>query len=270
MRRQKISLCPEAIFYKIETKIHKYIMFRNDKPITHQLRLSSVVVVKSDISSSSSLMSIDEQIAALQNAHDSSDSDYSDSDEELVGNLNCNNTLEETDDLGNIVKLISAIDREEKIVPLGKEFLPGIQCSNSKKFSKQKLSDKTKESSKRIRFNEDKSETKSASGHSGILSGLESTVRELLRNYEPASIEKRPFYCRVCKFQGQTTDELDAHRLSEFHLVASDMERKMSFCKLCRKQFTSPDQLKEHLSGKGHFERLERMKLNNTNRKKFC
>lgn len=217
----------------------------------------------------SSLMSIDEQIAALQN-NDSDNSDTDDSESADIFNdgnyKSC--TVEETDDFGNVLKLVSAIDSEEKIVPLGKEFLPGVQCSKSKKFSRQKP-DSTKDITKRIRFNE--SDVSALDQHSGkASSGLEATVRELLRNYEPASLEKRPFYCRVCKFQGQTTDELDVHRLSEFHLMAADIERKMSFCKLCRKQFTSPDQLKEHLKGKGHVERLERMKLNNITRKKFC
>ena len=33
--------------------------------------------------------------------------------------------------------------------------------------------------------------------------GLEKTVEEMLRDYVPASVEgKRPFYCRVCRFQG--------------------------------------------------------------------
>jgi hypothetical protein len=33
--------------------------------------------------------------------------------------------------------------------------------------------------------------------------GLERTVEELLRDYVPASVEgKRPFYCRICRFQG--------------------------------------------------------------------
>jgi hypothetical protein len=241
-------------------------MLKNDRPINQQLR-SATSLTTTNLGSS--LMSIDEQIAALQNDDtDNSNTDESESEDEHIScHKSC--TLEETDDFGNVLKLVSVIDKEEKIVPLGKEFLPGIQCSKSKKFSRQKSDGSKETGAKRMRFNEsdvlslDQSVSKTSSG-------LEATVRELLRNYEPASLEKRPFYCRVCKFQGQTTDELDAHRLSDFHQVATDMERKMSFCKLCRKQFTSPDQLKEHLSGKGHTERLERMKLNNITRKKFC
>lgn len=91
-------------------------------------------------------------------------------------------------------------------------------------------------------------------------SGLEKTVNEMLRHYVPASLEKRPFYCRVCRFQGRDMTELEAHKMTELHELASKKERKISFCKLCRKQFTSPDQLKEHLRGKSHIERFEKMK----------
>ena len=34
----------------------------------------------------------------------------------------------------------------------------------------------------------------------------------------------------------------------------TDIERRMSFCKCCRKQFTSIDQLREHCRGKPHLE----------------
>jgi hypothetical protein len=35
-----------------------------------------------------------------------------------------------------------------------------------------------------------------------VWSGLEATVMDMLRNYQPASLEKLPFYCRICRFQG--------------------------------------------------------------------
>lgn len=42
-----------------------------------------------------------------------------------------------------------------------------------------------------------------AQGGGAGAGGLEKTVEELLRDYVPASVEgKRPFYCRVCRFQG--------------------------------------------------------------------
>lgn len=94
-------------------------------------------------------------------------------------------------------------------------------------------------------------------GHSSVpsrTSGLDATVIEMLRNYQPSSAERRPFWCRVCRFQGQSEADLLSHRTSEAHRKASRVERRLSFCVKCRKQFTSPSQLQEHLKGKSHLE----------------
>ncbi|KAG5188387.1 hypothetical protein JKP88DRAFT_136613, partial [Tribonema minus] len=88
-------------------------------------------------------------------------------------------------------------------------------------------------------------------------SGLEGAVNELLANYEAKSAERIPYYCRVCKFQGASVEDLAAHRQTQLHTEASTRERRVSFCKLCRKQFTSPPQLREHVQGRAHKERLE-------------
>ncbi len=89
-------------------------------------------------------------------------------------------------------------------------------------------------------------------------SGLEQTVSEMLQNYQPASQEKRPFYCRICRYQGRNLDDLSTHKRTDLHRLAEEKERKVSFCRLCRKQFTSPEQLKGHLKGKPHQDLLKK------------
>jgi hypothetical protein len=87
---------------------------------------------------------------------------------------------------------------------------------------------------------------------------LAQTVAELLSNYQPSSCERRPFYCRICRYQGESLEDLIGHKKSELHVMAEEGERKLAFCRLCRKQFTSPEQLKCHLKGKPHQELLMR------------
>ena len=95
-------------------------------------------------------------------------------------------------------------------------------------------------------------------------------MKELLRDYQPTSSERKPFWCRVCYFQGNNEDELKLHRTTELHLAATEKERKLSYCSICKKQFTSPDQLKAHLQGKQHMLRLERIKSSQVRSKKYC
>lgn len=92
------------------------------------------------------------------------------------------------------------------------------------------------------------------------ISGLESTVRELLANYKPYSKEGIPFYCRICRIQSDDIDTYNEHNVCELHLLAVNIEKQMSYCKLCRKQFTSPEQLKEHVSGKNHKQHFAKIK----------
>jgi hypothetical protein len=105
-----------------------------------------------------------------------------------------------------------------------------------------------------------KEKTQGSGIASSVSSGLENTVKEMLSNYTPSSSERRAFWCRICRFQGDTEEELKNHRLTELHILASEKERKLSFCRLCKKQFTSPDQLQSHLVGKGHVEMLAKVK----------
>ena len=132
---------------------------------------------------------------------------------------------------------------EAPISRLSAQHLPAADCGNTTK--KQDIKKKPKV----------KKQAPSAAEHERT--GLEKTVMELLRNYQPSSSEKRPFWCRICRFQGESAEELMAHRETEFHVVAAQKERKLSYCKLCKVQFTSPDQLKEHLRGAKHKAKLE-------------
>ena len=137
------------------------------------------------------------------------------------------------------VKLVSELLEKDRIQPLPPTLLPLPGCGvpkAAKRAAKQK-----------------------AAPARPVSSGLESAVKELLANYEPKSAERIPFYCRVCKFQGDSVEALAAHRQEPLHIEAAQKERKVSFCKLCRKQFTSPPQLQEHIQGKAHRDLLASM-----------
>ena len=109
-----------------------------------------------------------------------------------------------------------------------------------------------KELKKRPRTEEEREKLEVAEAKKSRISGLEKTVKELLTNYIPAALEKKAFYCRICRTESEDLESFEDHKKSEFHDIAAKMEQKMSYCSLCRKQFTSPNQLKEHLLGKGH------------------
>ncbi len=86
--------------------------------------------------------------------------------------------------------------------------------------------------------------------------GLRQAVMEVLDGYKARSSERIPFYCRVCAHQSANEEEFTAHKRSEFHKAAVQIERKKTYCKLCRKQLTSIVQMQEHLNSKPHKERL--------------
>lgn len=82
-----------------------------------------------------------------------------------------------------VSKFVSPLDTE-KIAPLPAHLLPhagcGIPKSNSRKLKRTKVAREKPETSP----------------------GLAKVVEELLSNYEARSSERVPFYCRVCKFEG--------------------------------------------------------------------
>ncbi|CAM9683651.1 unnamed protein product, partial [Scytosiphon promiscuus] len=143
-------------------------------------------------------------------------------------------------------KLVSPLEAE-KIEPLAPHLLPRPGCGIQKAPKKKK----------RDRPKAEGALPGVVAAASGSSQGLDSAVKELMANYEARSSERVPFYCRVCKFQGESLDALEQHKKEPLHLEATKKERKISTCSLCKKQFTSPPQLKEHLAGKAHLERLQ-------------
>lgn len=198
------------------------------------------------------------------------------------------NVLIEKDGTGKVVKFVSSL-ASERIEPLSKKYLPSADCGSSK--SKKKNFVTASDDRKRtIRFEDDGGSITSGKGNNKFQrrkepegdsaappnnhvlkkeGGMEKTIREMLRDYTPTSVDRKPFWCRICRFQGKDENDLFEHRKSEFHATAARMEMKMSYCQLCRKQFTSPHQLKEHLGAKAHKERLHRAKEGNARREKF-
>ena len=243
------------------------------------------------------LLSIDEQIARLEaestSGSDSSDSDSDDGSKRSVHSKNRsvrqssatsvkrdhNLLTEETDESGQVIKLVSSL-ASERIAPLPKAYLPSSQCGTKSLKPGEILKDtadvlrekKIKADKKRARISKEKedgnvdyeggkrSKTNISTSSNTTTSGLEATVREMLRDYKPTGSDRRPFWCRICRHQPDDQEGMLAHRQTELHIMASKAEEKMSYCKLCRKQFTSPAQLKEHLTAKGHKERLTRVR----------
>lgn len=195
------------------------------------------------------LNSLDEKISELESTISTDDDISSESDIEI-----------ERDKYGNILKF-SSILTKESILPLPKKYLPMPQCTKRKSDSKsQEPLISTKK--RKVVFAVDvEVQNTSTVTMKSINSGLQETVKEMLKNYIPASQEKLPFYCRVCQFRGLSIEEFAEHKLTESHNSARCIEQSLTFCKVCKKQFTSPDQMKEHLKGKAHSERIATLKL---------
>ncbi len=201
--------------------------------------------------------------------------------EESLRKVNsASNVFIEEDGTGNVVKFVSSLSKE-RIAPLQKKYLPAADCGASNKKKDFTADSKVNERKRAIRFEDvrekesKKRGKKDDSSNSSLIKnrkkedGMEKTIREMLTDYTPASAERKPFWCRICRFQGKDEGDLFEHRKSEFHRTAANIEMKMSYCHLCRKQFTSPMQLKEHLAAKAHKERLERVRDANVRREKF-
>lgn len=84
------------------------------------------------------------------------------------------------------------------------------------------------------------------------------SVRSLKETYVTSS--HRSMYCRVCAFEAESKEALEAHWATPEHKELARVEMKASFCHLCKKQFTSPAQLKEHIGGKQHKQRVQEVK----------
>lgn len=99
---------------------------------------------------------------------------------------------------------------EAAIPPLPAHLLPPPECKGKGGGKGKKKQKKTKKervqeaAAAAAKEEEEEEEGKAKREGEGIRKeGLEKTVEEMLRDYVPASVEgKRPFYCRVCRFQG--------------------------------------------------------------------
>ena len=234
------------------------------------------------------LSSLDEQIALLESSIQSSsrgpygsddDSIDYDDDDDNGHSISLNEPtvptlITEKDEHGNITKFISQSNLD-RIASLPKAYLPEPQLRKHRNNDDDDHKEKAnlKKQKKRKKDSIDGSTSNSISSSGGTtnidlsnpptkngLSGLESTIREMLRNYQPLSGDKIPFYCRICRYQGTDLNDWNQHKLMPEHEIASEIELKMSYCKLCRKQFTSPAQLKEHLNAKPHKQKLKDIK----------
>ena len=136
----------------------------------------------------------------------------------------------------------------ETIAPLPKNSLP---TNKTKKLKIDLEGNDKKDGRKRKRRDEQ---------DGAINDGLRDAVKEVLSGYVARSSEKLPFYCRVCLHQSQDAEDFIAHKMTEFHKTAVQMEKKATFCKLCRKQLTSLVQMQEHLDSRPHRDKMDQAK----------
>jgi hypothetical protein len=207
------------------------------------------------------ILTLEEEIARLEAEVENTESDNEDDEDSDNSNNDSEKDKdnEEFDDAEGLLRneggVLTSLRPELRIAPLPKSLLPASSC---------KFSDKSKKTNE---HKPKKFRIADALTEASVASGLEKTIAEQLRHYQPVSQDKKPFYCRVCHYQGNNVEELESHKETDSHRKAVELERKLSNCSLCKKQFTSPDQLKEHLQGKAHKEKLERAKMFSNNRK---
>jgi len=151
--------------------------------------------------------------------------------------------------------LVLSTCAEDTINPLPEELLP--KCK-SKKLKIDSISSEIKES---------KQPNTRSPGAGGVNDGLRKAVEEVLSGYVARSSERIPFYCRVCAKTMANEEEFRAHKSTEFHKIAVQVEKKKTFCKVCRKQLTSIVQLQEQIKSKPHKERMEYVKAHGRNPK---
>ena len=221
-----------------------------------------------------------EQAAESENDSDSDSASASETDDEIDESNIDSAIIEERNELGQVVKLVST-NINDTIAPLPVHMLP-IPLPKSKTAREKKVASSSGE--KVVKFSDEpsavpsdkrskdkKSLTQSAEPKDQVQpqSGLETTIREMLKSYQPSSADRRPFWCRICRFQGENLDDWTDHKSTEGHKMAEKMERKMSACRVCRKEFTSPDQLKEHMKGNPHKLAMENAKARQELARKF-
>ena len=201
--------------------------------------------------------------------------------------------IEQRDEHGRLVKLVSKLDENDRIEPLPKSLLPSKKCNfvsltgNYSSNYNNNNSSYNDYSKKRVRFDRsDNGDDKGDKSGAVIMNNynddndndknnrtsqeslvkakemleMEESIRIMLSQYQPVSAqEKVPFYCRICKMQSKDMESFIIHKQSDYHHLATKMERNLRYCKHCDKEFTSPDQLKGHMEGKAHKEQVHRL-----------
>jgi hypothetical protein len=189
---------------------------------------------------------LEAELAQGDNDDDDSNSSSSSSDDDSSDDHH-----QEEDDPSGVLRLSALDPDKDRIESLPGHLLP-VARNSHKRILRNNDDDTTKSTKKQ--------KTKSSSTSSSPSSGLAAAVKEVLNGYVARSSEKLPFYCRVCQTQYPNEQAFFAHKSTEFHKTAVEVERRASYCKLCRKQLTSPEQLKEHLQSRPHKERLQRVR----------
>jgi len=272
---------------------------------------SNIISISNVSNDKVSILSLDEQIRLLEqslvNSNDDDDDDDGDDDDENEVNNNDKNDpssddqdfikviniknksqhhkvnnkisyIEQKDEQGRIVKLVSKLDETDRIQPLPKSLLPSKKCNFVSLTGNYNSNSNNNNNypKKRVRFDHhDKSEIMSCyhGDHNDDdrthqepmikpkeMIEIEENIRILLSQYQPiTSQEKIPFYCRICRKQSNDMESFIFHKQSDYHNIAIKMERNMRYCKHCDKEFTSPDQLKGHIEGRAHKEQVQRL-----------
>lgn len=186
-----------------------------------------------------------EKIASLQKALESDDDEDSYASSKSESSQYRDSTMiVERDELGNPIKLTS-LNEEDRIKPLPPDKLPKALCSKATLSGQKRPSNHNHQGEKRRAVSFQKAPIA----------------------YEPVSSEKKPFYCRFCKYQGESLEDLENHKASEDHKKSYQQIMRLSYCHLCKKQYTSPVQLEEHRKGKQHLERLQKVRSRMSNQK---
>ena len=178
------------------------------------------------------VLTLDERIALLEAelARESSDSDSSDESDDETGDVRPKKVAR-----GVLASLV-----DDRIPPLPAHLLP--QAPPKKRH-----------------FDGPPQRTRPGTPDAAFARASPAQLQEAHRLVDACAASekvKRELYCRLCAFQGTDLADLERHRRSDLHLLATRVWRDRSYCKLCRVQTTSPNELAVHLTCKKHKERL--------------
>ena len=141
--------------------------------------------------------------------------------------------------------------REERIAPLPSHLLP--QVSEKKRAAADRAAGGGAAAAKRPRHGPE-------AAFAAAAPAVVAEARKLVAAAARSEKVKLPFACRLCAFKGPSLEAFDAHRETELHKVATKVWKDESYCKMCRSQCTSPNELEIHLKSKKHLERLAELR----------